>query len=141
MYSFRRLLEHQTDTLFRGNVFILLSGVRNPFDLKQNGVSPTLALCPDDFVVMLVHTPDYVEDVDVSNTDVALAGHTHGGQVSLFRRYTPAHFSKYGNRFLTGLKYNSEGIPVIISNGLGTSRKDIRLFTPSEVVVVVLHKK
>ncbi len=135
------LLEHQTDTLFRGNAFILLSGVRNPFDLKQNGVSPTLALCPDDFVVMLVHTPDYVEDVDVSNTDVALAGHTHGGQVSLFRRYTPAHFSKYGNRFLTGLKHNSQGVPVIISNGLGTSRKDIRLFTPSEVVVVVLHKK
>lgn len=135
------LLEHRVDTLFRGNEFILLCGVRNPFDLKRNGVSPTLSLRPDDFVVMLVHTPDYVEDVDVSNTDVALAGHTHGGQVSLFHRYTPAHFSKYGNRFLTGLKYNSQGIPVIISNGLGTSRKDIRLCTPSEVVVVVLHKK
>ena len=49
--------------------------------------------------------------------------------------------SKYGNRFLTGLKYNSAGIPVIITNGLGTSRKDVRLFTPSEVVLVVLHKK
>ena len=44
-------------------------------------------------------------------------------------------------RFLTGLKYNSAGIPVIITNGLGTSRKDVRLFTPSEVVLVVLHKK
>lgn len=31
---------------------------------------------------MLTHTPDYVEDVDISNTDLALAGHTHGGQVS-----------------------------------------------------------
>ena len=90
---------------------------------------------------MLVHTPDYVEDVDVSHTDLALAGHTHGGQVSLFRRWTPAHFSKYGNRFLTGLKHNRAGIPVIITNGLGTSRKDVRLFTPSEVVLVVLHKK
>ena len=95
----------------------------------------------EDFVLMLVHTPDYVEDVNVAHTDLALAGHTHGGQVSLFRRWTPAHFSKYGNRFLTGLKYNSAGIPVIITNGLGTSRKDVRLFTPSEVVLVVLHKK
>lgn len=133
-----RLLEHKTDTLWKGNEYILICGIRNPFDLKRNGVSPTLALRAEDFVVMLVHTPDYVEDTDVSNTDLALAGHTHGGQVSLFRQWSPAHFSKYGNRFLTGLKHNSQGIPLIITNGLGTSRKDIRLFTPSEVVVVEL---
>ncbi|WP_418946872.1 metallophosphoesterase [Phocaeicola plebeius] len=135
------LLEHEVDTLWRGKEYILLCGIRNPFDLKRNGVSPTLALQEEDFVLMLVHTPDYVEDVSVAHTDLALAGHTHGGQVSLFCRWTPAHFSKYGNRFLTGLKYNSAGIPVIITNGLGTSRKDVRLFTPSEVVLVVLHKK
>lgn len=135
------LLEHKVDTLWRGKEYILLCGIRNPFDLKQNGVSPTLALQEEDFVLMLVHTPDYVEDVNVAHTDLALAGHTHGGQVSLFLRWTPAHFSKYGNRFLTGLKYNSAGIPVIVTNGLGTSRKDVRLFTPSEVVLVVLHKK
>lgn len=135
-----KLLEHRVDTLWKGNQFIEICGIRNPFDLKRNGISPTLALNPEDFVVMVTHTPDYVEDVDVSNTDLALAGHTHGGQVSLFKRWTPAgNFSKYGNRFLTGLKHNTQGIPVIISNGLGTSRKDIRLFTPSEVVLVVLH--
>ena len=136
-----RLLEHRIDTLWRGNTFIQVCGIRNPFDLKRNGISPTLRLSPDDFVLMLVHTPDYVEDVDVSNTDLALAGHTHGGQVSLFRRWTPARFSKYGNRFLTGMKQNSRGVPVLITNGLGTSRKDVRLFTPSEVVLVVLHRK
>ncbi len=136
-----RLLEHETDTLRKGNEYILLCGIRNPFDLKRNGISPTLSLHPSDFVILLVHTPDYVEDTDVSNTDLALAGHTHGGQVSLFKRWTPAHFSKYGNRFLTGLKHNSQGIPIIITNGLGTSRKDIRLFTPSEVVVIELKKK
>ena len=135
-----KLLEHRVDTLWKGNQFIEICGIRNPFDLKRNGVSPTLTLKPEDFVVMVTHTPDYVEDVDVSNTDLALAGHTHGGQVSLFKRWTPAgNFSKYGNRFLTGLKHNSQGIPLIISNGLGTSRKDVRLFTPSEVVLIVLH--
>ncbi|WP_455996496.1 metallophosphoesterase [Phocaeicola barnesiae] len=135
-----KLLEHRVDTLWKGNRFIEICGIRNPFDLKRNGVSPTLALKPEDFVVMVTHTPDYVEDVDISYTDLALAGHTHGGQVSLFKRWTPAgNFSKYGSRFLTGLKHNSQGIPVIISNGLGTSRKDIRLFTPSEVVLVILH--
>lgn len=136
-----RLLEHRIDTLYRGDEFILLCGIRNPFDLTANRVSPTLSVQPEDFVVMLTHTPDYIEDTDVSNTDLALAGHTHGGQVSLFGRYTPARFSKYGNRFLTGLKHNTAGVPVIVSNGLGTSRKDVRLFTPSEVVLVVLHQR
>lgn len=135
-----KLLEHRVDTLWKENQFIEICGIRNPFDLKTNGVSPTLALKPEDFVVMVTHTPDYVEDVDISHTDLAMAGHTHGGQVSLFKRWTPAgHFSKYGNRFLTGLKCNSQGIPVIISNGLGTSRRDVRLFTPSEVVLIILH--
>ncbi len=134
-----KLLEHTTDTIVNGDDFILITGIRNPFDLKRNGVSPTLSLKPDDFVVMLTHTPDYAEDTDIGNTDLALAGHTHGGQVSFFRRWAPAKFSKYGNRFLTGMKHNSAGIPIIISNGLGTSRKDVRLFTPSEVVLVVLE--
>ena len=134
------LLEHEVDTLWKKNEYILLCGIRNPFDLKQNGVSPTLNLHPDDYVIMLVHTPDYAEDTDISNTDLVLAGHTHGGQVSFFKRYTPAHFSKYGTRFMTGLKHNSAGIPVIITNGIGTSRKNIRLFTPSEIVLITLHK-
>ena len=136
-----RLLEHRVDTLRRGNGFILLAGVRNPFDLQRNGISPTLALRDEDFVVLLTHTPDYVEDVPVTHTDIALAGHTHGGQVSLFHRWALARFSHYGNRFLTGLKYNSQGIPVIVSNGIGTSRRDVRLFTPSEVVVLRLVRK
>lgn len=136
-----RLLEHQIDTLHIGEEYILVCGIRNPFDLSQNSVSPTLHLKAEDFVIMLVHTPDYTEDTDITNTDLALSGHTHGGQVSLFKRWTPVHFSKYGNRFLTGLKYNSKGIPVIVTNGIGTSRKNIRLFTPSEVVVIELHKK
>lgn len=135
-----KLLEHVADTITRNEEHIIVVGIRNPFDLSRNGVSPTLSLKPEDFVIMITHTPDYVEDVDISNTDLALAGHTHGGQVSLFNKWSPAKFSKYGNRFLTGMKHNSAGIPVIISNGIGTSRKDIRLFTPSEIVLVILEK-
>ena len=94
----------------------------------------------DDFIILLTHTPDYAEDTDVSNANLVLAGHTHGGQVSLFKKYSPVKHSIYGNRFLTGWKENSKGTPIIITNGLGTSRVDVRLFTPSEVVLVVLHR-
>lgn len=132
-------LEHQVDTLRRGGEEILIAGVRNPFDLRQNGVSPTLALAPKDFVILLVHTPDYVEDVSVANTDLALAGHTHGGQVRIFG-YAPIIPSHYGARFLTGLTYNTAKVPMIVTNGIGTSNKNIRIGAPSEVVIITLHR-
>lgn len=133
------VLEHRVDTLKRDGQQILIAGVRNPFDLKQNGKSPTLDLSPGDFVILLVHTPDYIEDVSVANTDLALAGHTHGGQVRIFG-YAPIIPSHYGSRFLTGLKYNTANIPMIVTNGLGTSNKNIRIGAPAEVVVITLHR-
>ena len=136
-----RLLEHITDTVKRGDSFILVSGVRNPFDLKRNGVSPTERLKEDDFVILLTHTPDYVEDVLVKHADLALAGHTHGGQVSFLRLWTPRTGSKYGTRFLSGKKMSVNGIPIIITNGLGTSRIKMRMCARSEIVEVILKKK
>ena len=135
-----RVLEHRVDTLKREGQQILIAGVRNPFDLKQNAKSPTLDLSPEDFVILLVHTPDYVEDVSVANTDLALAGHTHGGQVCIFG-YAPIIPSHYGSRFLTGLKYNTANIPMIVTNGLGTSNRNIRIGAPTEVVVITLHQQ
>lgn len=134
------LLEHKVDTLKRGGARILVAGVRNPFDLVHNGKSPTLNLSPDDFVILLTHTPDYAEDVPVTNSDLILAGHTHGGQVTLFGLYAPIVPSHYGQRFLTGLKYNSKHIPMIITNGIGTSQKAVRLFAPAELVIITLHQ-
>lgn len=132
-------LEHEVDTLRKDGQQIIVAGVRNPFDLKQNGVSPTLALSPKDFVILLVHTPDYVEDVSVANTDIALAGHTHGGQVRLFG-YAPIQNTHYGARFLTGLAYNSTKMPLIVTNGIGTSQMPVRVGAPAEIIMITLHR-
>lgn len=134
-----RSLEHEVDTLRKDGQQIIVAGVRNPFDLKQNGVSPTLALSPNDFVILLVHTPDYVEDVSVANTDIALAGHTHGGQVRVFG-YAPIQNSHYGTRFLTGLAYNSTKMPLIVTNGIGTSQMPVRIGAPAEIIMITLHR-
>ncbi|MBQ8361227.1 MAG: metallophosphoesterase [Bacteroidaceae bacterium] len=135
-----RLLEHTGDTLWHNGEYIILCGTANPFDLRKNGLSPTAGLKEKDFVILLTHTPDYTEDADISHTDLALAGHTHGGQVTLFGWIVPKTGSKYGKRFLTGLNYNSQGIPVITTNGLGTSRLKMRTGARSEVVIVTLRR-
>lgn len=133
-----RVLEHRVDTLRKDGEQILLAGVRNPFDLQRNGRCPTLDLNDDDFVVLMVHTPDYVEQTDTRHTDLALAGHTHGGQVTLFG-WAPRTASHYGRKFRTGRRQSSAGVPVWVTNGIGTSRRKLRLMAPSEVVVVTLR--
>lgn len=132
------VLEHKVDTIRKDGQQILIAGVRDPFNMTKNGVSPTLALSPKDFVILLVHTPDYVEDVSVANTDLALAGHTHGGQVRIFGK-APIQNSHYGMRFLTGLAYNSAQIPLIVTNGIGTSQLPIRMGAPAEIIMITLH--
>ncbi len=92
-----------------------------------------------DFVILLTHTPDYIEEPEANIANLALAGHTHGGQVTLFGLYAPVTASKYGMRYRTGLKHNRQGIPIIISNGLGTSRRPIRMFAPTDIVIVTLR--
>ena len=134
------LLEHKVDTLSRDGEEILIAGVRNPFDLRKNGIAPTLTLSPEDFVVLLTHTPDYAEDVPVTHADLVLAGHTHGGQVTLFVWNAPILPSRYGQRFRTGVRYNSRRTPIIITNGIGTSGRNVRLFAPSEAVMVILRR-
>ena len=82
-----------------------------------------------------------MEDADVSGVDLALAGHTHGGQVTLFGLYAPITASRYGMRFRTGLRRSSSsGVPIIISSGLGTSRRNIRFCAPTDIVVVTLRR-
>ncbi len=135
-----RLLEHELDTLTRDGQNLILAGVANGFDLKRYATSPTTHLKEEDYVILITHTPDYTEDTDITHTDLALAGHTHGGQVTLFGLIVPETGSKYGRRFLTGLNHNTRGIPVITSNGLGTSRKNIRTGARSDVMVVTLKR-
>lgn len=144
-----RLLEGEVDTLRRGDGYIVVWGA-NPY-AGRYPTSPVKSIPlsvpnndlenSDSFIVLLTHTPDYVEEPEVAAADMALAGHTHGGQVTLLGLYAPVTASRYGTRFRTGLRHNSRGMPIIISGGLGTSRYPIRFCAPTDVVVVTLKRK
>ena len=139
-----RLLEQEIDTIYKGEQYILVWGAnpyagRYPTAKAKCHVPSSEAIEQGDFTILLTHTPDYVEEADISAADLALAGHTHGGQVTLFGLYAPITASKYGMRYRTGLKHNRQGIPIIISNGLGTSRRNIRFCAPTDIVLVTLR--
>lgn len=138
------LLEDSVVAIHRGGDYISVWGAnayagRYPTARLKQGAQSTVSDSLG-FTILLIHTPDYVDDAGVTNADLALAGHTHGGQVTLFGLYAPTTASRYGMRYRSGLKRSRNGIPVIISNGLGTSRYPIRLFAPTDVVVVTLQR-
>ena len=92
------------------------------------------------FVILVSHNPDFVERHSIA-ADLAFAGHTHGGQVSLFGIYTPVKNTCYGKRFLRGMNTTSNGTTMITTNGVGTSRRKVRFCVPSEVVIATLKKQ
>ena len=93
-----------------------------------------------EFVILVSHNPDFVERHSIT-ADLAFAGHTHGGQVSLFGIYTPVKNTCYGRRFLRGMNKTSNGTTIITTNGVGTSRRKLRFCVPSEIIVVTLKRE
>lgn len=132
------LLSDETIGLKSDDSIIFLSGIANSFAVDSSTISPTDAVADSAFTILLSHTPDYAEDTD-ARADLVLSGHTHGGQVSLFGIITPVKNTHYGTRFLRGLNYTDAGVPVITTNGVGTSRRKLRFCVPSEIVIITLH--
>ena len=136
-----RMIENKIDTISRNDENIFIVGAHNDFHGREKTPCAANSLSDNDFVLMITHTPDYAEDVDISNVDFALAGHTHGGQVTLFGFYAPVVPSHYGRRFRKGLCHTTAGVPMLVSRGIGTSRLNIRLFAPAEIHLITLHTK
>ncbi len=132
-----RLLDYTADTLHTG---LILVGV--PYSTHPPLVQPLVERQhSEDYVIFLTHSPDIVESASLSpqHIDLALAGHTHGGQITFFYVIAPETGSRYGRRFLYGRRRTSHGVPIIISRGLGTSRIPFRFCAPTDITVVTLR--
>ena len=69
-----RLMEHKSYKLMKDGQYIIVSGVRNPFDLKKNGDSPSQHFPADDFIILKSATIiQYTEVSEVTNFCSVLA--------------------------------------------------------------------
>ncbi len=90
--------------------------------------------------ILLCHQPDTVEHQDARRhrADLALCGHTHGGQISLPIIGPPVIPSQFGLKYAGGLNQGPQG-PVITSRGIGMSVLPVRWNVPPEVVEATLN--
>jgi predicted MPP superfamily phosphohydrolase len=98
-----------------------------PFDLCEPGTLP----------LVITHSPDAFRYLR-TDTLLAVAGHTHGGQINLpfiGRRVTA---TQAGEPLAYGLKQVGD-TPVFITAGIGTSILSARFRAPPEIVVLTLR--
>ena len=82
------------------------------------------------YKILLLHEPDAIDDLSVNPFDLILAGHSHAGQIKLpfiGAVVLPEGAQKYYDSY-----YKVENADLYVSNGLGVSNYNFRLFnTPS----------
>lgn len=83
------------------------------------------------YKIVILHEPDYVDEfIDSYDVNLILAGHSHNGQAKL-PKIRPIYLPK-GSRTYYGNSYKINDTDFYISNGVGNSIIDFRLFdTPS----------
>jgi uncharacterized protein len=135
------LIDNSAEWLNVDNNRIRIGGVGD-YVTDHQDISPTICDTTEkDFVILVTHNPDYVEEISKHESfDLVCAGHTHGGQITLFGLYSPVLPSRYGQKYRTGL-IKIGNMNVIVSNGIGTITPPIRFFARPQINVIVLRTK
>ena len=94
-----------------------------------------------DFVLFAPHSPDLLPEAEKAGFrfDLALCGHTHGGQITLFGRSLLSS-SRYGDRYRSGWFEQGDAL-VRVSEGVGTSILPMRVGTRSQIHRLILRNK
>lgn len=143
VYAAKKMLEQNNiKFLFNGGVFVANSNIyvtgipdfTTMFD-RINLWRSVKDTKKDDFRVLLSHQPLIINSINKDLYDIVLSGHTHGGQIF------PMHFfAKKANQYLAG-RYSVNGIELFVSRGAGDWGPPMRLFAPSDIMVIDLLKK
>lgn len=105
---------------------------------KRQRLAEMLEGVPDDEPrLVLVHNPDFTEMLPEGRIDLALCGHTHGGQVRLPLLGAPVVPSFFGDKYAQGLVQGPSGL-VYVNRGIGLIPPAVRLNCRPEVTLLRL---
>ena len=91
---------------------------------------------PDLPVLLLAHQPQQIGAAVAHGVDLQLSGHTHGGQIWPFH-----YLVRLDQPVLHGLSRHGERTQLYTSRGTGFWGPPFRIFAPSEITVLTLHRE
>jgi predicted MPP superfamily phosphohydrolase len=97
-------------------------------------------MMPDTANILLSHNPNSFDRAAELGIDLTLAGHTHGGQLSLESLHRGLCLSRFETRYVSGW-YEKTGSQIYVNRGIGTIGFPIRLGARPEITVFELTRE
>lgn len=89
--------------------------------------------------LLLLHAPDYINNMNIENIDYAFAGHTHGGQVNVpyLKKYV---LPKGGETYVKGEYLINNNTKLYVNSGIGTTRIPVRFLMKPQISIYNIIK-
>ena len=142
---YKQIMFNSNFELIDGNIIKLANRSTNYINLiglhatsGQNNMEELFTeILPESYTIALCHTPDIAQELPRNQVDILLTGHSHSSQIN---------FPLIGINESETTKYRAgqhitDSTTIYVSHGLGTSEKDIRLFSDPEIIVFRFQTK
>jgi predicted MPP superfamily phosphohydrolase len=119
--------------------FITLFGIDDVL-LGSPNIEKTLeSIQGNHFNILLSHEPDIADEVKYYNIDLQLAGHSHGGQITIPLIGSPIT-PKYAKKYVKGMYdfSDNERMKLYVNRGIGTSQLKYRFLNIPEITTFTL---
>jgi uncharacterized protein len=131
------VLANQSQAIERDSARIWLAGLNDVFS-RTADVSKTLSRVPKgEAVILLVHEPDFADEVSRFPVDLQLSGHSHGGQIRI-PLLPPLYLPALAKKYVLGT-YKVGPLMLYTNAGLGTVTVPVRLNCPPEITLLTLR--
>lgn len=134
-----KVLEDSTVMLQSNQTPFWLVGLKDLWTRKPNIESTLAPVNNSSPVIVMSHNPDVFPAIP-QRIALTIAGHTHGGQVSLPIVGPLIVPSDYGARYAKGVIIENDK-HLFVSSGIGTSVLPIRFGVPPEISILTLSGK
>ncbi len=135
-----RMLVNEALELRNGQDSMWIIGVDDPHYYGCDDLPTALDGVPDDaFKILLVHTPEIIEEAEKNEVDLYMCGHTHGGQICL-PFIGPLLVNTSCPREYTHGIWEYKRLKGYTSAGVGSSCVPVRFFCAPEIGLVELRR-
>lgn len=133
-----RVLVNESVTLHRDGAVLVIAGLDDIWENRQDLNAALRDSPPGAAVVLLVHEPDYAHTVaEDGRVGLQLSGHTHGGQIRL-PGIGALVLPQLGRDFDQGLFRLEGGLQVYVTRGVGMLSPAVRFLCPPEITLITL---
>ena len=132
------LLENNYDFIYsKNNQKIFIGGISTG-EFNESVLSK-LTNEENIYKIIIMHEPDYIDSIKGLKPNIVMAGHSHNGQINIpyiKNFFLPTNAKKYYDKY-----YKVDNIDLYVSNGIGVSRVNFRLFNTPSINFYRINKK